>query len=307
MRWASYVSTIDGESHAALLNGGRLHGLEPGTDVLGLLQAGTLEKAARRAISNPFEVVAIESVTLLSPIESPPSVRDFMSFETHVVTSMRAIGGTISPVWYEQPVFYFSNPAAIVGPSADIRISPGSSEFDFELEIAAIVGTKGSNLSVPEAEARIAGYTIMCDWSARDLQERESKIGLGPAKGKDGATSLGPVIITPDELEPLRSGNGYDIAMTVDVNGRRYSAGNWNSIYWSFGQMLSYASRGTTLLPGDIIGSGTVGTGCILELGRVHGRDTFPYLAAGDEVSITADQFGEIRAAILPGTAPSPL
>lgn len=307
MRWASYESAQDGNVHLGQVVSDKIHGLETGTDLIGVLRGEGLDVAGARALDDPFEIVPFSTARLQSPIMRPPSIRDFMSFETHVVTSMKAIGEEVSPVWYEQPVFYFSNPAAVVGPAEDVRVSPGSDEFDFELEIAAVIGKTADNTSVDAADDLIAGYTLMCDWSARDLQRQESLIGLGPAKGKDGATTLGPILITPDELEPFRRAKGYNISMTVDVNGRRYSAGNWDSIYWSFAQMIAYASRGTTLIPGDVIGSGTVGTGCILELGRVHGRDTFPYLIAGDIVAIKVEQFGAFETRIVAGASPLPI
>src|SRR5690606_24827633 len=129
-------------------------------------------------------------------------------------------------------------------------------------------------------------YVLLCDWSARDLQAVEMAVQLGPAKGKDTATSLGPFLVTPDELEQYRAGDGYDLPLTASVNGRAYSAGSWKDLYWSFPQMLAYASRGTVLHPGDVIGSGTVGTGCILELSRVHGTEAYPWLEPGDRVRL---------------------
>jgi 2-keto-4-pentenoate hydratase/2-oxohepta-3-ene-1,7-dioic acid hydratase in catechol pathway len=210
-------------------------------------------------------------------------------------------------VWFEQPVFYFSNPAAIYGPDEEIPISPGCAAFDYEVEVAAVVGRAGSDLTPEEAEAHIAGYTIFCDWSARDVQARESTIGLGPAKGKDGATSIGPVLVTPDELEPYRDRKGYRLAMRGSVNGRDLGGGSWADIHWSFGQMLAYASRGTRLLPGDVIGSGTVGTGCLLELSGLHGSERYPWLRPGDVVTIEVEQLGAITGRIVPGPAVVPL
>lgn len=304
MRWASYTSAKDGREHAGVVVDGVIHGLAAPHTLLGLLQSDALDQGARDAVAAPWEKLALDAAALLAPIPTPPSIRDFMSFENHVVTSMAAIGREVDPVWYEQPVFYFTNPAAVTRPHDDIPVSPGSEHFDFELEVAAVIGRAGSDIPLDEAEGYIAGYTILCDWSARDLQEREMRVGLGPAKGKDTATSFGPVLVTPDELEPFRKDKGFDLAMTVDVNGRRYSTGNWDTIYWSFAQMISYASRGTTLRPGDVIGSGTVGTGCILELGRVHGAEAFPWLVAGDEVRIEIDQLGAVESRIIPGAAP---
>jgi 2-keto-4-pentenoate hydratase/2-oxohepta-3-ene-1,7-dioic acid hydratase in catechol pathway len=307
MRWASYTSARDGREHVGLVVGDEIRGLPHPQTLLGLLRDGTLDDASRTAMASPWEVAAYSPAALLAPIPTPPSIRDFMSFENHVVTSMAALGGTIDPVWYEQPTFYFTNPAAVTRPRDDIPIAPGSVKFDFELEVAAVIGRSGSDIPVADAEQYIAGYTVLCDWSARDLQEREMRVGLGPAKGKDTATSLGPLLVTPDELEPFRSGKGYDLAMTVDVNGTRYSTGNWNTLYWSFAQMIAYASRGATLHAGDVIGSGTVGTGCILELSRVHGERAYPWLAAGDEVQVEVEQLGTLTGWIVPGAEPEPL
>lgn len=307
MRWANYRSPTDGQTHVGIVDSGRISGLEAGTSIEHLLAHDTFRSAADQAVHQPHEVLDLASVQLLSPVPVPPSIRDFMSFEDHVVTSLQAVGGVMSPVWYEQPTFYFSNPAAVIGPTDPVRMSPGSSAFDFELEIAAVIGREGSDVSVDDAEQYIAGYTLMCDWSARDLQERETKVGLGPAKGKDTATTLGPVLVSRDELEPLRSGQGYDVDLSVHVNGRPYSVGNWSSLYWSFAQMISYASRGTTIRPGDLIGSGTVGTGCILELGRVHGRIAYPYLSAGDVVRLDGGVLGELELVVAPGIEPQPL
>lgn len=305
MRWASYTSARDGAEHAALVDSDELRAV-PHT-LLELLRSDALASAADIARSDPFEVLPLAGTPLLAPVPTPPSVRDFMSFESHVVTSMAAIGSQVDPVWYQQPVFYFTNPAAIRPPVADIPIAPGSRQFDFELEVAAIIGRGGSDIAPADAESHIAGFTIFCDWSARDIQMREMRVGLGPAKGKDTATSLGPWLVTPDELEPHRTASGYDIGMTVSVNGREYSRGTWGTIFWTFAQMIAYASRGTQLRPGDVIGSGTVGTGCILELGRVHGGEAYPWLAVGDVVEIEVDGLGRQQGRIVEGPPVTPL
>lgn len=305
MRWASYRSTVDDREHAGVVVDGRIHGVA-GT-LIELLGGDGLAVAGAEALSAPFEVVAWDDAVLLAPVPVPGSVRDFMSFESHVVTSMAAIGAQVDPIWYQQPVFYFSNPAAVRPPVGDVPISPGSQQFDFELEVAAVIGRAGSDIAPQDAERHIAGYTIMCDWSARDLQTREMRVGLGPAKGKDTATTLGPLLVTLDELEPFRTASGYDLAMTVSVNGREYCRSSWETIYWTFPQMIAYASRGTELRPGDVIGSGTVGTGCILELGRVHGGDAYPWLAAGDLVEIEVEQLGWQRTHVVAGPDVIPL
>ncbi|MGO4258869.1 fumarylacetoacetate hydrolase family protein [Marmoricola sp. RAF53] len=231
-------------------------------------------------------------------------MRDFMAFENHVVTSYAALGAEVSPVWYDQPVFYFTNPAAILGPNDEVPLAPGTTQYDYELEVAAVIGAPGADIDPADAEAHIAGYLLLCDWSARDLQAAEMHVQLGPAKGKDTATTLGPFLVTPDELEPHRKGNGFDVSMSTTVNGHAYSNGNWADLYWSFSQMLAYASRGTRLRSGDIIGSGTVGTGCILELSRVHGHEAYPWLREGDEVHLDMAQLGAITARIAPCSKP---
>ncbi|MGH3937858.1 MAG: fumarylacetoacetate hydrolase family protein [Pseudonocardiaceae bacterium] len=308
MRWVTYTCTTTGADRPGLLQGGQIHGLDIPASLLDILRAeGGLTTAAQRALNDPSEVVNLETVRLRAPILPPPSVRDFLSFEEHARNAARTRGREVDPLWYRQPVFYFSNPAAIRGPDEDIAISPGSTAFDYEVEVAAVVGQAGANLSPEQAEHHIAGYMIFCDWSARDLQATESRLGLGPVKGKDGATSIGPALVTPDEIEPYRSGKGYRLAMSASVNGRHYGGGSWADIHWSFGQMLSYASRGTRLVPGDIIGSGTVGTGCILELAGLHGPDKYPYLNPGDTVQLDVDQLGTLTGHIHPAPDPVPL
>ena len=177
------------------------------------------------------------------------------------------------------------------------RWRPVQQRFDYELEVAAVVGRGGSDLDPRTAEEHIAGYTVMCDWSARDLQQREQRGNLGPAKGKDTATSFSGFLVTPDELEPYLAGNAYRLEMTASVNGKPYSKGNLADIYWRFGELLAYASRGTTLRPGDIIGSGTVGGGCILELSAVHGPEAYPWLQPGDTVRLEVAELGIIESA----------
>lgn len=306
MRWVTYRGA-DGAERPGLLREGRVHGLD-GT-LLALLESdGGLAAAAERALTDPAEVVDLAGVRLVAPIPRPPSVRDFLSFEEHLRNALRALGRSdVPPVWFEQPVFYFTNPAAVRGPDEEIPISPGCAAFDYEVEVAAVVGRAGSDLTPDDAEACIAGYTVFCDWSARDVQARESTVGLGPAKGKDGATSIGPVLVTPDELEPYRSGKGYRLAMRASVNGRDLGGGSWADIHWSFGQMLAYASRGTQLRPGDVIGSGTVGTGCLLELSGLHGAERYPWLRPGDVVTVEVEQIGAVSGRIVPGPAPVPL
>ena len=306
MRWTTYVSPTDGRQHPAVLSDGSLYGLRTADRLIDLLgdDGELLARSGEQALADPLDVVAEADAELLAPVPVPPSVRDFYAFETHVRTYREANGQQMDPDWYELPVFYFQNPAAIRSARAEVPMPPGSVKYDFELEFAAVIGRVGANLTPEEAEAYIAGYLLFCDWSARDLQAREVRHSLGPVKAKDTATSLGPWLVTPDELAPRRSGNSFDLQMSASVNGRPYSKGNAEDLYWSFGQMISYASRGTRVQTGDVIASGTVGTGCILELSTVHGEDAYPWLAPGDEVRLEADLLGSITARI---TAAPPL
>jgi fumarylacetoacetate (FAA) hydrolase len=215
----------------------------------------------------------LADVVLRAPVLHPPAVRDFYAFEQHVATARASRGLEVPPEWYGRPVFYFSNPAAIYGPDEDITFPAESAEWDYELEVAAVVGGDG----------RIAAYTILNDWSARDLQRAEMTVGLGPAKGKDFATSLGPFLVTPDELGDLR------LEMTARVNGEERSRGNLGDIHWPFDELAAHAAANTRLAPGDVLGSGTVGTGCILEHG--DGR----WLGPGDEVELEVEGIGILR------------
>jgi 2-keto-4-pentenoate hydratase/2-oxohepta-3-ene-1,7-dioic acid hydratase in catechol pathway len=309
MRWVTYTSPADGSDRAGVLDDRGVSGGPAGMSLADLVGRGRegLAAAGRALLAAPAELVPLEQAALRAPIPVPPSVRDFMAFENHAVTAVEAIGGKLSPVWYQIPAFYFTNPAAVRGPRDPVPAAPGSAAFDYELEVGAVIGAPGGNLAVEDAEQHIAGFMLLCDWSARDLQEHEMAISLGPAKGKDTATSFGPWLVTPDELADVRTDKGYDLAMTADVNGRRYSAGNWSTLYWTFAQLIAYASRGTELRPGDVIGSGTVGTGCILELSRVHGADAYPWLQPGDQVSLAVDRLGSIDAVIRLAAEENPL
>jgi 2-keto-4-pentenoate hydratase/2-oxohepta-3-ene-1,7-dioic acid hydratase in catechol pathway len=300
MRWVTYVSPVDERERSGVLRDGAIHG---GPQRL----IDVLAHEGPDPVAKPVEIVPEADTRLRAPVPFPPSIRDFMGFEEHVVTSMRAIGRTVDPVWYKIPVFYFTNPAAVLGPRDPVEISPGSAAFDYELEVAAVIGRAGANIPVASAREHIAGYSVLCDWSARDLQELEMRVGLGPAKGKDTATSIGPWLVTPDELEDRRQGNGFDLAMRASVNGTTYSTGNLADLFWSFEQMISFASRGTKLCAGDVIGSGTVGTGCILELSRVHGTEKFPWLRPGDRVRLEVERLGSIESTVQPAQPLHPL
>jgi fumarylacetoacetate (FAA) hydrolase len=215
----------------------------------------------------------LEDVDLRPPVLHPPSVRDFYAFEQHVKTARALRGLDVAPEWYEVPAFYFSNPAAIYGPEDEIPYPEGSNELDYELEAAVVIGKDG----------QIGGFTIMNDWSARDLQRPEMKIGLGPSKGKDFATSLGPMVVTADELGDLK------LEMVARVNGEERSRGNMADMHHPWAKIVEHAARNTHLRAGDVLGSGTVGTGCILEHG--DGR----WLQPGDVVELEIEGIGVLR------------
>jgi fumarylacetoacetate (FAA) hydrolase len=215
----------------------------------------------------------LDEVELRPPVLHPPAVRDFMAFEEHVRAARALRGAEVPAEWYELPVFYFSNPAAIYGPGDVVPYPEGTEELDYELELAAVVG----------AEGRIAGFTIMNDWSARDVQRKEMRVGLGPAKAKDFATSFGPVVVTVDEFD------GSGGAMVARVNGEERSRGDLGDLYHPWEAILARAAQNTELRPGDLIGSGTVGGGCILERGDGQ------WLQPGDVVELEVDGIGVLR------------
>jgi fumarylacetoacetate (FAA) hydrolase len=221
------------------------------------------------------------------------SLRDFYAFEQHVKTCRGHRGLEMVPQWYQVPVFYFSNPVAIIGPEDPVFAPHGSTALDYELELACVVGKAASNLTADDSAMEcLAGFTIMNDWSARDIQRAEMAVGLGPSKSKDFATSLGPRIVPFSELRDHYRDGRLHLDMTATVNGKTYSRGNAGSMFWTWPQILAHASRDTELRPGDVIGSGTVGTGCILELTpeAVGG-----WLKPGDVVELSIECLGTLQ------------
>lgn len=229
----------------------------------------------------------------LPPLPRPMSIRDFYAFEDHVAAAHATRGKSVPPEWYEFPAFYFSNPNAIFGPGETVPYPRYSFALDYELEVAAIIGRPGMDIQPDQVEKYIFGYTIMNDWTARDVQQREARIGLGPAKAKDFATSLGPWVVTPDELADKAAGRPgvYNLQMFARINGQERSRGNWKDIHYSFGEMIARASQGVYLMPGDVIGSGTVGSGCLLELTENMG----PWLQPGDRVELEIERLGVLE------------
>ena len=243
-------------------------------------------------------VLEAADLTFGSPILRPASLRDFYAFERHVATMWKRRDQPVPEAWYRLPIFYFSNVSEIRGPGDAVWAPAGSIELDYELEIAALVDTPAKDLPAERGEEAIGGFMIMNDWSARDLQRDESTVRLGPAKGKDFATTLGPWLTTPDELADARAANGkgYDLSATAEVNGTELSRGRWNDAQFSFGEMIARASADARLVAGDVIGSGTIGTGCLLEIKDESGFGR--YLEPGDEVTLEVEQLGTLSAPI---------
>lgn len=225
------------------------------------------------------------------------SIRDFYAFEQHVKTCRAQRGLDMVPQWYQVPVFYFSNPVCVIGDGDPVFAPAGSNALDYELELACVIGQAARNLPDDDRAMQcVAGFTIMNDWSARDLQRIEMAVGLGPSKSKDFATSLGPVLVPWEQLQDRYSHGRLDLTMTARVNGKELSRGNAADMYWTWPQLLAHASRDTELRPGDVLGSGTVGTGCILELTpeRVGG-----WLQPGDVVELEIERLGVLRNPII--------
>jgi fumarylacetoacetate (FAA) hydrolase len=227
------------------------------------------------------------------PLPPVASIRDFYAFEQHVKTCRRHRGLEMVPQWYDVPVFYFSNPVCVIGEGDPVHAPHGCIELDYELELACVIGAPARDLPADDRALEcVAGFTIMNDWSARDLQRAEMAVGLGPSKSKDFATSLGPDVVPLVALSDHYRDRRLHLDMTARVNGRTLSRGNAGSMYWTWPQLLAHASRDTELRPGDVLGSGTVGTGCILELTpQVAGG----WLKPGDVVELTIERLGTLR------------
>ena len=286
MKFAT-VSTLRASSQPALIIDDRVHTL-PYPDMLAVIAAGA-KKAAGRASKDSL---ALDEVKFLAPIK-PTTLRDAYAFEAHVKTANRNRGQEVPENWYKFPVFYFSNPNNNYGHEDLIPYPSYTQALDYELEIAVIIGKSGINIKPEDAEQYIFGYTIFNDWSARDLQVQEMKVNFGPVKSKDFACSFGPDIVTADAFVDKAVGRPgvFDLEMVARVNGMELSRGNFKDIHWSFGDIIARASQSVMLNPGDVIGSGTVGTGCLYELTKNQG----PWLKSGDVVELEVERIGVLR------------
>jgi len=265
--------------------------------------AELLERFVPRGGPDDDAVLEAADLRFGPPILDPPTFRDFYAFERHVRTIWERRGQDVPEAWYRLPIFYFSNTSEFRGPDDPVWAPRGSAELDFELEVGALIDTPVRDLPAERGEEAIGGFMVLNDWSARDLQREETAVRLGPAKGKDFATSIGPWLVTPDELADRRTAGSTapDLAMTALVRHAGggavdVSRGTWASAHFSFGQLIERASADVRLRPGDLLGSGTVGGGCLLEsregtLGR--------YLEPGDEVVLAVERLGELRTPIV--------
>jgi fumarylacetoacetate (FAA) hydrolase len=270
----------DGEPGVGEVEGERVHVLAA-RSMLEWLSGGGRERTG--------EARPLEEVAVLAPVPDPPSVRDFYAFERHVAAGWRRRGADVPEYWYEAPAFYFSNPASIRGPGEEVRRPAATEMLDFELEIAAVIGAGGE----------IAGFTLMNDWSARDVQAREVTVGLGPHKAKDFATSLGPLLVAPDQL-PYEAGR-LGLEARVTVNGREVTRADASEQHFAWPELVERAGRDTRLRPGDVLGSGTLAAGCLLELGPQDFGDGRGerWIEPGDVVALEAEGLGTLETPIV--------
>jgi fumarylacetoacetate (FAA) hydrolase len=273
-------------------------GMEMARQTAKQIEAGTL-------VATP-----VINYEILAPVPHPTSCRDGYAFRQHVEAARKNRGVEMIPEFDQYPIFYFTNHQAVEGPGPVYCMPDHFQQLDFELEIAIVIGKKGKNIKASEADAYISGFTIMNDMSARKLQMEEMLLNLGPAKGKDFSTVIGPWLVTPDELAqkvaPTKAGHtglNYDLAMKCYVNDILVSSGNVKDMDWTFAEIIERCSYGVTLYPGDVIGSGTVGTGCFLELNgtgkRLDPNYQPQWLQNGDRVTMTIDALGILENQII--------
>ncbi|MET0454903.1 MAG: fumarylacetoacetate hydrolase family protein [Mycobacterium sp.] len=294
---------VDGSTRLGLVEHDRVQPLTADVELVDLLSASPAERQEIADRSKDGSTLALADVRLRASIE-PTTLRDFLTFEEHLEGSLKILDATEPhPVWYEMPVFLFYNSNAVLGPGDPVAVPPGCELLDFELELAVVIGKAGRDLTPEQASEHIAGYTLFNDWSARDLMAPVIPFGMGPMKGKDFANSFGPWIVTPDELEPYRRDGRLALELHAELNGVPLPAGGDNSVNmaWSFEEMIAFASRGTELKPGDVLGSGTCGGGCLLEYWAHLDTVQVPPLKPGDVVTLVAEGIGALSNTIVAG------
>lgn len=282
--------------HTGVYMDGMVRSLNTSLDVLEILNLPRKERDYLESQCGKYFRTELDKVRLLPPIE-PRAMRDYVAFEAHISGMKKSEGGTglVPEEWYQAPTFLFMNPWSLTGPYDEIIPTPDGVDLDFELEMAAVVKKQARDVAAADASDYIAGYLILNDWSARDLQRREMKVGLGPSKGKDFANTIGPWITTSDELEERREGDRFDLAMSVAINGKVIGRDNTKNLSWSFEEMLAYASRGAIVGAGDILGSGTASQGALAEFWSRAGSQEIPPLKPGDVVTMEIELLGKLE------------
>ena len=297
---------IDNSTRLGIVDGDSVRLLAADTSLSEVLAASPAQRAELFERSKEGEPCPLSRVRLLAPVQ-PRTLRDFLTFEEHLQGSLKLLGAAApNPAWYDQPLFYFSNTNAVVGPDDPVAVPPGCRMLDFELELAAVIGKPGKDLSPEQAAEHIAGYTLFNDWSARDLMSPVVPVGMGPVKGKDFANTLGPWIVTADELAPYRHDGRLALEMHAELDGVALPAGGDTSanMSWSFEEMVAFASRGAQLLPGDVLASGTCGAGCLLEYWAHTDSEEPAPLQPGNVVTLVAEGIGSVSNRIVAGAEP---
>ncbi|MFB4304320.1 fumarylacetoacetate hydrolase family protein [Actinomadura sp. NTSP31] len=299
------VRDASGQEYTCQVLGDELFPLT-GVSVLDVLAMDVDQRGALAVRARDHRPLRLADVRLLPPV-APPAVRDFMTYQHHFEGATNVVlpgeRAAVPSVWYEIPTFYFSNPHAVVGANADVEFPPLCESLDFELELAVVLRSGGKNLSHGEAWNAIGGYTIFNDWSARDLQSHEMQGGIGPAKGKDAASTLGPWITTADEMDRYRIEDRIDITMEVQINGRTAGKTSSRESSWSFADLIVYASRGAHVGAGDVIAAGTCPGGSLLDIWGQSGDQDPPPLKPGDVVTMTAEGIGTISNTLKPASS----
>jgi fumarylacetoacetate (FAA) hydrolase len=271
----------------------KLYNIEP----IFLMSLINKEAINEKLIFNKEKLIQLDEVELLSPITKPNSLRDAYAFKQHVEAGRKARGLPMIKEFDLNPVYYYSNHSAITGPGTLSLNKKHLNNLDFELELAIIIGKEGENISIENADQYIFGFMIMNDWSARDIQKNEMKLNLGPAKGKDFCTSIGPYLVTKNELKnhtiKSKYGNVYDLKMSAFINDNKISEDTSKNMYWTFAQIISHISIGTKLYPGDVIGSGTCATGCLYELNLTNKTNT--WLQLNDTIKLEIEKLGALE------------